>query len=55
MTQINWSWLYGASQGQECPYCGIPVYPVPANVESHEFWCDARPGSWIHPTYGVRP
>ena len=36
------SWLYGASQGPECRYCGVVVYPLATTLRSHQFWCDAR-------------
>lgn len=26
MTEPTFAWLYGASQGRECPSCGIPVH-----------------------------
>jgi hypothetical protein len=44
MTDIDWSWLYGASQGQECPHCGDLIYPGPTPLLSHTFWCEKRPG-----------
>ena len=38
----TFSWLYGASQSQECRFCHDLVYPLGATLRSHEFWCDAR-------------
>jgi len=38
----TFTWLYGASQGQQCRYCGDVVYPLATTLRSHEFWCDAR-------------
>ena len=38
----TFTWLYGASQGQECRFCHDLVYPLGTTLRSHEFWCDAR-------------
>ena len=38
----TFTWLYGASQGPECRYCGDVVYPLATTLRSHEFWCDAK-------------
>jgi len=38
----TFTWLYGASQGQQCRYCGDVVYPLATTLRSHEFWCDAQ-------------
>lgn len=47
MTRKPWSWLYGASQGLECPSCGIPVhaqhwYPHQTSWHPDELPRDAR-------------
>lgn len=42
------SWLYGASQGQECPRCHLriplPSFGDPDPLAGHvRWWCDDRP------------
>lgn len=51
MTEPTFSWLYGATQGQECPSCGHRVWIAtgfysPATMAEHvRYHCDGTPKS----------